>query len=153
MMNRVFADTYYYLALIIPRADTHQQAVDFSQQFTGTIVTTAWVMAEVANALGDTRHRPQFPLLLDGLRQSPQAKIIPPDEQLFDNGVELYRNRPDKGWSLTDCISFIVMECEGITEALTGDHQLRAGRIHRVAQMTAPSHKVPRASVSEIAEG
>lgn len=79
-------------------------------------------MAEVANALGDTRHRPQFPLLLDGLRQSPQAKIIPPDEQLFDDDVELYRNRPDKGWSLTDCISFIVMEREGITEALTGDH-------------------------------
>jgi uncharacterized protein len=122
MSNRVFADTYYYLALIIPRADKHQQAVNFVAQFTGQIVTTAWVMAEVANALGETRHRGTFPCLLDGLKNSPQATVIPPGEALFDAGVEIYRNRPDKGWSLTDCISFLVMEREGLTEALTGDH-------------------------------
>jgi len=38
-------------------------------------------------------------------------------------GLELFANRPDKDWSLTDCISFVVMQKEGITEALTGDHQ------------------------------
>jgi predicted nucleic acid-binding protein len=122
MRNSVFADAYYYLALIIPRADKHQQAVDFAAQFTGQIVTTAWVMIEVANALGETRHRSTFPRLLDGLKTSPQSTVIPPAETLFDAGVELYRNRPDKGWSLTDCISFLVMEREGLTEALTGDH-------------------------------
>jgi len=36
--------------------------------------------------------------------------------------VELYAERPDKGWSLTDCISFVVMRQQGITQALTGDH-------------------------------
>ena len=122
MKNRVFADTYCYFALIVPRADTHQQAITFAQQFTGQIVTTAWVMAEVANALCDTRHRAAVPLLLDGLKRNPQALVIPPDEALFDAGVTLYRTRPDKGWSLTDCISFLVMEREGIAEALTGDH-------------------------------
>lgn len=116
------SDTFYYLALVTPRDDRHWEAVAFSQRFTGTIVTTAWVMAELANGLCETRHRSQFPLLLDELRQSPQAKVIAPDEQLFNDGVTLYRNRPDKGWSLTDCISFLVMEREGITEALTGDH-------------------------------
>jgi predicted nucleic acid-binding protein len=35
---------------------------------------------------------------------------------------DLYRNRADKNWSLTDCISFVVMKRKGITEALTGDH-------------------------------
>lgn len=122
MKNRVFADTYYYLALIIPRAEKHQQAVAFAEQFTGQLVTTAWVMAEVANALGETRHRATFPRLLDGLRHNPQSVVVPPDAALFDQGVELYRQRPDKGWSLTDCISFLVMKQEGITEALTGDH-------------------------------
>jgi predicted nucleic acid-binding protein len=34
----------------------------------------------------------------------------------------LYHLRPDKQWSLTDCISFLVMSEEGITEALTADH-------------------------------
>jgi predicted nucleic acid-binding protein len=28
----------------------------------------------------------------------------------------------DKNWSFTDCISFIVMEQEGLIDALTGDH-------------------------------
>jgi len=34
----------------------------------------------------------------------------------------MYQRRPDKNWSLTDCISFVVMQDHGITEALTGDH-------------------------------
>ena len=36
--------------------------------------------------------------------------------------MSLYSRRPDKEWSLTDCISFVVMSDEGLTEALTGDH-------------------------------
>jgi len=40
----------------------------------------------------------------------------------------LYQNRPDKNWSLTDCISFVVMQEHGITEALTADrHFEQAG--------------------------
>jgi hypothetical protein len=48
--------------------------------------------------------------------------IVPPTQSLSDQGVELYSERPDKGWSLTDCISFIVMRHHGVTQALTGDH-------------------------------
>lgn len=40
----------------------------------------------------------------------------------MSQGIELYSQRPDKNWSLTDCISFQVMKSFGITEALTGDH-------------------------------
>jgi predicted nucleic acid-binding protein len=47
---------------------------------------------------------------------------------LFDRGLELYEQRPDKKWSLTDCISFVVMKDEGLQEALTGDeHFQQAG--------------------------
>ena len=53
---------------------------------------------------------------------NPQVKLIPPDVALFDAGVQLFANRPDKEWSLTDCISFVVMQQEGITQALTADH-------------------------------
>jgi hypothetical protein len=48
--------------------------------------------------------------------------IIPAEPQLYEEGIALYRARPDKDWSLTDCISFVVMKARGITEALTGDH-------------------------------
>ena len=42
--------------------------------------------------------------------------------------IELYNNRPDKSWSLTDCTSFILMRSRGITQALTADrHFEQAG--------------------------
>lgn len=60
--------------------------------------------------------------LLTSLREYPTVEIIPPDSTLFDRGFDLYSQRPDKGWSLTDCISFVVMTERGLTDALTGDH-------------------------------
>ncbi len=62
------------------------------------------------------------------LRSDPTVTIIPSSTELFAAGVELYATRPDKEWSLTDCISFVVMEREGLTDALTGDrHFEQAG--------------------------
>lgn len=121
-MNKVFADTYYYLALLVARDETHRAAVELTRQLRGQIVTTGWVLMEFANAVSKSRRRHYFPSLWDDLKQNPQMLIIPSNEALFDEGIELYRSRPDKDWSLTDCISFLVMEREGITEALTGDY-------------------------------
>ena len=36
-----------------------------------------------------------------------------------------YQDRPDKEWGLTDCVSFVLMEREAITEALTADEHFR----------------------------
>jgi len=66
--------------------------------------------------------------LLELLQETTEVRIIPPSADLFERGVELYRQRSDKDWSLTDCISFVVMADEKITEALTGDrHFEQAG--------------------------
>ncbi len=50
------------------------------------------------------------------------AHVIPFETQLYDEGIQLYNNRTDKEWSLTDCVSFVAMKRESINEALTGDH-------------------------------
>ena len=53
---------------------------------------------------------------------------MPCTDQLLQEGIDFFDQRPDKEWSLTDCISFVVMHKEGITEALTGDkHFEQAG--------------------------
>ena len=49
-------------------------------------------------------------------------EIVSPSLDLFEQGVELFAHRPDKQWSLTDCISFVVMQDRGLTEALTANH-------------------------------
>ena len=49
---------------------------------------------------------------------------------MFQRGLRLYEERPDKEWSLTDCLSFVVMKDENLREALTGDqHFEQAGFI------------------------
>jgi predicted nucleic acid-binding protein len=60
--------------------------------------------------------------LLRSLRANAAFEIVPPDPDLFERGIDLFARRADKAWSLTDCISFVVMTERGLTEALTGDH-------------------------------
>jgi len=86
------------------------------------IVTTAWVLTEAADALAAAAQRGAFLALLKSLRADPTLTILPPTQDLFDRGLDLYARRLDKDWSLTDCISFFVMEERGIADALTGDH-------------------------------
>lgn len=121
-MTARFADTFYFLALGNKADAAHQAARSIWQHEPGPVVTTAWVLTEVADALAAPSDRASFLRLLGGLKQIPAFEMIPPDADLWERGLDLYARRPDKGWSLTDCISFVVMSDRGITEALTGDH-------------------------------
>ena len=129
-MKALFADSFYFLALLRLEDSAHARALAASQNRTERLVTTAWVLTEVADALAVPAMREGFRRLLAALRADAACTIVPPTQDLFDAGVELYARRPDKGWSLTDCISFVVMREHGISEALTGDrHFEQAGFI------------------------
>ncbi len=121
-MNKVFADSFYYFALLSRTDAAHQWAVDFSRTFHGSVVTTDWVLTEVADGLAASDKRHGFVALRQNLAADRNVMIIPANSELFHRGCGLYERRPDKDWSLTDCISFVVMEEHGITEVLTGDH-------------------------------
>lgn len=127
-MKAVFVDTFYYIALLDAHDAAHERAVSATHQLRSATVTTAWVLLELANALSASRHRGVFVRFLDSLRANQNIIIYEAEREVFDLGIELYRDREDKEWSLTDCISFVVMEREGLTEALTGDrHFEQAG--------------------------
>jgi uncharacterized protein len=127
-MRPVFADTFYFLALLNACDKAHARAVAFNSSFNGRLVTTAWILTELADALADPSNRPAFLQTLAQLRGDSQVLIVGPDVTSFDDGIALYAARADKEWSLTDCVSFVVMQREGITEALTGDrHFEQAG--------------------------
>lgn len=121
-MNAVFADTFYFLALLNTKDAAHARAVAAARALRGQLITTGWVLTELADAMSAPVNRREFISTLDDLRQNPHVQIFPPDVALFDEGVQRFADRLDKEWSLTDCISFVVMERTGLHEALTGDH-------------------------------
>jgi predicted nucleic acid-binding protein len=121
-MTRIFADSYFFFALLNPRDSAHAKAVDFSRQNRGPLATTAWVFTELADGLASTPRRQMFRRVLDDFEANHANLAVPANLETFEKGVDLYHSRPDKQWSLTDCISFAVMTEEGISDALTGDH-------------------------------
>ncbi len=121
-MNGFFADTFYFFALLNSHDEAHRKALEFSESHDSPLITTAWVLTELADGLPRSVSRVAFPGIVEKLRENPLHMIVPPSERLFQAGCDLYRARPDKKWSLTDCISFEVMREHGLTDALTADH-------------------------------
>jgi predicted nucleic acid-binding protein len=117
-----FADTFYFLALLNSDDQANAAAVRWASKPSGPLISTYWVLTEVADAMSAPANRHSALTLISGLRRNPTVEILPPNLDLFDRGLDFYARRPDKAWSLTDCISFVVMTDRGLTEALTGDH-------------------------------
>jgi predicted nucleic acid-binding protein len=121
-MTKVFADTFYFFALLNQGDPAHVRAAEFTATFTGRYFTTGWVLTELADGLArPCQQRGLFAEVLKELRKN-RVRIIPSTDRLLNEGIDLYLRRKDKEWSLTDCISFVVMKRERITDALTGDH-------------------------------
>jgi predicted nucleic acid-binding protein len=119
-MDSLFADTYYFQARVNRHDQHHARVLACSQSHTAPLVTTELVLVELANSLAASRFRPLVQDYFGLLRQ--QIHVVPASRARLENALRLYPQHDDKLWSLTDCLSFVVMrECR-ITEALTGDH-------------------------------
>lgn len=125
------ADTSFWIALSSKRDHYHPRAVAWSQYVVRnqhTIVTTEAVLWEWMNALSDAATQR---LAAEGYRTchgDARIGVFPFRAEPIDPAVRLYKTRSGKTWSLTDCLSFVVMEHRQIAEALTTDlHFEQAG--------------------------
>ena len=121
-MKRVFADSFYFFALGNPRDAAHSRAKSFNQSFAGQLITTGWIVTEIGDGMALPSQRPIFVKLAEQLRTDADVVFVPCTDELMSAGLELFGQRPDKNWSLTDCTSFVDMQRERLVEALTGDH-------------------------------
>lgn len=121
-MTLVFADAFYYLAILNPKDAAHQAAVAASLTYRGAMITSAWVLAEVADGTAAVNRRSRFVTLYTALTKDTGLIIVRPTWELFQAGIEFYSRHQDKDWSLTNCISFVVMRRAKTVDALTGDH-------------------------------
>ena len=127
-MTEVFADTFYWLALLNVDDAYHEKVTHVEKP--GRLVVTWAVQVEVLDALSTQRFRPLAQTFWQECRDDNNLSIVPLDESLLIRAMDLFTRRPDKDWSFTDCISFTIMEDRGITEALTADHHFEQAGFH-----------------------
>lgn len=120
-----FADTVFWVALVSRADQYHARAQAWAQRVTGRLVTTDAVLTETANTLSRPDWRNRAVDLIDHVLGRPDVDVMRTGLDLWARGWELYRQRTDKGWGLTDCLSFVVMGDLGLTDALTADEHFR----------------------------
>jgi hypothetical protein len=138
MTELVFWDTSAWVALGNRDDALHAAAVAVSQQLARTrarLLTTDAVLIEVANSFSKEALRPMAKRLIEAFQQSVRtntAQLAHVDESLWQRGWQLFLARPDKNWSLTDCISFVVMRERHVTRAFTSDHHFEQAGFTRL---------------------
>ena len=123
-MKRVFADTWYWIALANPRDQDHDDAVKLSERFGPfRTITSDEVLSEFLAFFSDHGRtwRETACGLVQAILRDPNVQVLPQTRNSFQAGFQLYEQRPDKEYSLVDCITMQRMRDEGIDEVLTGD--------------------------------
>jgi predicted nucleic acid-binding protein len=122
-MRRVFADTFYWIALAHRGDQWHAAALNASHAMQDAeIVTTQDMLGEFLTAF---RYTPQLRGIaarrVHQITADRRIRVIGQSPLLFEAGFALYQLRPDKQYSFADCISMQAMPQEGITDILTHD--------------------------------
>ncbi len=118
----IFADAGWFIALIDPKDGLHPLALRWLGALDQPVITTRYVLLETFNALSDLAKRRRCHETLASLISESDVSVAPEPSDLYDAGVRFHHDRPDKTWSLTDCISFVLMQRHGLTTALSHDH-------------------------------
>ena len=127
-MPRIFVDASYYIALLNSADSFHNLALrvgrDVDARKDASLITTESVLDELlsfASGRGPGMRNAAVQLV-DRAQANPSVTVLGQTSDIFRRGVELYRRRPDKTYSLTDCMSMVVCTDQGIREVLTTDH-------------------------------
>src|ERR1035437_8058284 len=132
-MRLIFADTGYWVTLLMLSDSLHSKASEVSQRIhLSRIITSEMVLTEVLNDLGSRgqRYRMSAAAFVENMQAEGKVRIVPQTHELFDAALALFKDRSDKAWSLTDCSSMVICRQEDITDMLAYDrHFMQAGYI------------------------
>jgi predicted nucleic acid-binding protein len=123
-MKALFADKFYWIALADVSDSSHRRALTITAENAHSpIVTTNEVLTEYLTffATAPEPFRRGAAEGVERLLANSVIRVIPQSRESFRAGLQLYRARPDKGYSLVDCISMQTMRKEGLTDVLTND--------------------------------
>jgi uncharacterized protein len=117
-----FVDTFFFIALLNGRDRTYHEKARLANRANRPMVTSAWVLTELADHLCDQQNRVLYGQVLSAVHSDARFTVVEVDPVVLAEATQLYLDRTDKDWSLTDCTSFVLMGRQKLTEALTADH-------------------------------
>ncbi|GAB4455867.1 MAG: PIN domain-containing protein [Armatimonadaceae bacterium] len=122
-MRKILLDTAYIQAIVNRNDEYHQVALQLFPQISSAqeVWITEAVLIESANSLSRIIWEGIYSFI-KAVYTEPNVYIVSVSSELLSQSLDLYANRLDKTWSLTDCLSFLVMQEQGLTEAATSDH-------------------------------
>lgn len=127
-MSAVLMDTSFVIAIENLDDPFHARAKDRDKSLSARRVEYIlhWgILLQIGDGYARLSRRSRGMRILDKLQEQHRFRIVAIDDDLIAKAYAFYRTRPDKEWGLTDCVSFALMEREGIKEALTADPHFR----------------------------
>lgn len=126
MAGEYFVDTWFFIAFTDFRDEHHRNA----RRLGTTLGSARWVtheavLTELLAYFSESGARGRLAAVRMLRNAFIELNVVHIDETLFRRAVDLYEARPDKGYSLADCMSMLVMRDRGITHILTNDHHFR----------------------------
>lgn len=124
-MRPLLADTSYWVALIDSNDQWHEKAAAISKSLGNQVLlTTDEILTEVLaffSAYSPKTRQRVLQFVIDLINNGTGVDVIEQSRASFLAGLALYEERPDKSYSLVDCVSMKLMKAEGLTQALTTD--------------------------------
>ena len=135
----ILLDTGYFIALFRPEDELHERAVGWSLRLSEPLLVTESVLLECVNSFSRPKDRPAAHALIEHVRSEAGCELVHASPDLFEADVRLHHERPDMEWSLTDCISFVLMNERGIGRALAYDHHFDQAGFEALLRKAPPN--------------
>jgi predicted nucleic acid-binding protein len=130
-MRRYFVDAFYWIALLSHRDQWHRRVLAFDETLgDAPLYTTDEVLIEFLAFYSATDLRTRAAPFVQRILSAEGTTVIPQTRAGFLDALALYQARPDKHYSLTDCVSMQAMRREGLTDVLTNDHHFTQEGFH-----------------------
>lgn len=124
-MNHVFVDTSAWYEFADSRTPEHDAISDLIRDYRGRMITSTFVLAELTTLIVARFDHGLAAAVGEGIRRSRDVELVHPTSAEEQEAWDLFLSRPDKSYSLTDCLSFTIMRRNGVTTALSTDRHFQ----------------------------
>lgn len=127
-MKSLFVDAGYLIALEASDDQHHKDATQHWRKLRKSLpalLTTSYVFDEVVTFFNNRRRHDKAAEVGNRLIESPSIELIHVDKEVFYEAWKYLQQHDDKAYSLTDCVSFVVMKQRRVNTALTFDRHFK----------------------------